>query len=204
VSLKSTFKSDLEKEQHLSILLDGYYKKHLKAYDFERISDFKEQITGVDLIFTNKTSGKRFYIDEKAQLDYINEELPTFAFELQYHKNSKSKKGWLFDAGKKTHFYSLITAIYSDEPKKFTSCKITFVNRERLVAFLESRNIDEKELEICIAEHSKKQGKLTIDQLNDRKEGYLYFSSNNKVEKPVNLILKLHFLEQNGVAKRLI
>jgi len=202
--LKSAFKSDLEKEQQLSVLLDNYYQKHLKTYDFERVSNLEEQLAGIDLVFTHKSSGERFYIDEKAQLDYINEELPTFAFELSYYKNSELRKGWLFDSNKKTYFYSLITAIYSDEPGKFTSCKITFVNRKKLVQLLESRNISEKVLTTQIVENPEKQGKVQMNELHHRKEGYLYFSRKNKVEKPANLILKLDFLVQNGVAKRLI
>lgn len=194
----------MEKERQLSVLLDHYYQKHLKTYGFERVSNLKEQLSGIDLVFTHKSSGERFYIDEKAQLDYINEELPTFAFELCYHKNSEPKKGWLFDSSKKTHFYSLITAIYSDEPGKFTSCKITFVNRKKLVQLLGSRNISEKVLMAQIDEKTKKQGKVPIGELHHSREGYLYFSSKNKVEKPVNLILKLDFLALNGVAKRLI
>ena len=105
--MKSTFKSDLEKEQSLQNLLDLYYRKHLLHYDFERISDLKEQIAGVDLVFTDKVSGEPFYIDEKAQLDYINEELPTFAFELSYHKNSEPKKGWAFRLQQKDSFLFL-------------------------------------------------------------------------------------------------
>lgn len=202
--MKSAFKSDLEKEQQLSVLLDNYYQKHLKTYDFQRVSNLEEQLAGIDLAFTHKSRGERFYIDEKAQLDYINEELPTFAFELSYYKNSELRKGWLFDTNKKTHFYSLITAIYSDEPGKFTSCKITFVNRQKLVLLLESRNISEKVLTTQIVENTEKQGKVQMNELHHRKEGYLYFSSKNKVEKPANLILKLDFLVQNGIAKRLI
>jgi len=204
VSLKSTFKSDLEKEQKLFVLLDYYYGKYLKNYTFARISDFKQQMKGVDLILTHKESGATFFVDEKAQLDYINEELPTFAFELKYFKKGVHKKGWLFDTGKKTHFYSLITAIYSDEPGKFTSCKITFVNREKLIHLLESRNISEKLLESQISEHPETQGKVEMKQLDHRKEGCLYFSSQNKGEKPVNLVLKLDFLIKNGIAKRFI
>jgi len=204
VLLKSTFESDLQKEQSLAFLLDAYYQKHLKAHDFERVSDIKQQIKGIDLVFTNKISGERYYIDEKAQLDYINETLPTFAFELAYSKNGESKEGWLYDSDKKTHFYALITAIFADEPNKFTSCKITFVNREKLTRFLASRNISKKSMASEIKKHPQKHSKLKIDQLDSAKEGYLYFSSKNKAEKPINLVLKLDFLIKNQVARQFI
>ena len=102
--MKSKFKADLKKEQKLTPLLDSYYQEHLKHYSFERISQLKKQLQGIDVILKDKRSSKQFYVDEKAQLDYINESLPTFAFELFYQKNGVQKQGWLFDAAKKTHF----------------------------------------------------------------------------------------------------
>ncbi len=204
MSLKSSFKSDLEKEQKLTVFLDKYYEKHLVRYEFERISDKNLQIRDIDLIFNRIHSGEEFFVDEKAQLDYINEELPTFAFELFYLKNGDQKKGWFFDGNKSTDFYSLITSIFSDEPGAFTSCKITFVNRKKLIAFLASKKITETMLVSKISEHSQKKNKLEIAELHPKKEGYLYFSSQNKAEKPINLILKLDFLIQNGLAKRFV
>ncbi len=147
---KSTFSSDLQKEQKLSVLLDSHYNTYLKQYDFERVKDMKQQLVGIDLILTHKSNGEKVLVDEKAQLDYVNENLPTFAFELGYQK-----KGWLFDASKKTDFYALITGIFSDEPDTYTSCKITWVNRKKLVYFLKTRNIVSNTLEA----YTKRQGK---------------------------------------------
>ena len=83
---KSTFSSDLQKEQKLSVLLDSHYNTYLKQYDFERVKDMKQQLVGIDLILTHKSNGEKVLVDEKAQLDYVNENLPTFAFELGYQK----------------------------------------------------------------------------------------------------------------------
>ncbi|GMN10009.1 hypothetical protein MTsPCn9_15760 [Croceitalea sp. MTPC9] len=203
MGLKNNFKSDLEKEKKLTVLLDSYYKSNLKHYTFERITDIKQQYKGVDLIFKHMESGASFYIDEKAQLDYINEDLPTFAFELCYLKNGEEKRGWLFDEKKITNFYSLITAIYSDEPNSYTSCKITLVNRKRLIEFLLKRGIDKKSISENIFLRVKKHGKHKILGLDDKKEGYLFFSKQNKNEQPINLILRLDFLIQHKIAKRL-
>ena len=200
MGLKSNFKSDLKKEKQLSLLLDSCYKSKLKHYSFERIADLNQQYKGVDVIFKHKQKGDVYYIDEKAQLDYINEDLPTFAFEVSYQKNSMQKQGWLFDQSKKTDFYSLVTAIYSDEPTAYTSCKITLVNRTKLLAFLKKRELD-KDL---IAAKPKQHGKHVIAALNNKDEGYLYFSKDNKAEQPVNLILRLDFLIKNKLGKRLV
>ncbi len=204
MKLQSSFKSDLKKEQQLTFLLNTYYTKNLKFYDFERVSDLKRQLAGIDVIFTHKTTGVSFNIDEKAQLDYINEDLPTFAFELKYQKKGVNKKGWLFDDKKQTHFYALITGIYQDAPYIFTSCKITLVNRKKLLAFLTQLGIRENTLYDYVATNDSLNGKFPIAELNPKNEGYLFASRNNKAEKPLNLILKLEFLIENGIAKRLV
>jgi len=203
-NLKSKFKADLSKEKQLTHLLDSYYQKHLKQYCFERISNLKKQLQGIDLILKDKNSGKPFFVDEKAQLDYVNESLPTFAFELMYLKNNVQKQGWLFDASKKTQFYALVTSIYSDEDDVFTSCNITFVNREKLIQHLEEVGLSQKRLERIISENHSIHGKLNLKQLNPKSEGYLFFSTKNKAEKPINLILKLDYLERIGVTKKLV
>jgi len=201
---KSKFENDLKKEGYLSVFLDSIYENHLKNYHFQRIHALKEQLKGVDLILTHKISEKIFFIDEKAQLDYLNDDLPTFAFELSYLKKGKAKIGWLFDDAKKTDFYSLITAIYSDEPNRFTSCKLTFVNRKKLLGFLETRSITQTYLEQYAEKSSIVHGKIKIPELDSKKEGYLFYSTRNKAEKPLNLILKLDFLIENSLAKRLV
>ncbi len=202
--LKSNFNSDLKKEQKLAVLLDTYYKKHFNFYNFKRVYNLKEQLSGIDLVLTHKSSKKQFLVDEKAQLDYINEDLPTFAFELSYFKNNIEKKGWLFDTSKKTDFYSLITSIYSDEPHKYTSCKITFVNRKKLLLFLNNLELNESSLYKYCLENNSKHGKIKHPKLNHRREGYLFISSKNKAEKPINLILRLDFLIAKGIAKQLV
>lgn len=203
MALKSTFTNDLKKEQQLTVLLDAYYHKNLKHYSFERIKDRKQQFEGIDLIFTHKETGLHYLVDEKAQLDYLNEDLPTFAFELSYKKAGLLKKGWLFDSTKKTEFYSLVTGIYTDVPNTFTSCKITLVNRAKLIAYLNSSRITEVHLKSIVNNHETRHGKLKLSKLDHRKEGYIYISSKNKAEQPINLVLRLSFLLQNGLAKRL-
>ncbi|MCR9263595.1 MAG: hypothetical protein NXH86_05520 [Flavobacteriaceae bacterium] len=202
--MKSKFLSDLSKEKQLAPLLDFYYQKHLQQYAFERVSNLKQQRQGIDLILEHKTSKNIFYVDEKAQLDYVNESLPTFAFELFYHKNGYQKHGWLFDNSKKTHFYALVTSIFSDEEKMFTSCNITFVNRKKLIGHLVDLNLTEEHLTKVIRNNAQTNGKLILEKLHPKKEGFLFFSKSNKAEKPINLVLRLEFLIEIGVAKRLV
>ncbi|TMU55099.1 hypothetical protein [Flagellimonas algicola] len=202
--MKSNFEDDLAKERLLSQFLDIQYQKHLRRYFFKRISDTEAQLQGIDLVFTHKQTGLLYHIDEKAQLDYPNENLPTFAFELCYEKDGEPKTGWFLDATKKTDFYSLITGIYADEKDKFTACNITFVNREKLLDFLASWKLTKEKMEQLALSQPDYHGKMELNMLNPQTEGYLFFSRKNKVEEPVNLILKLEFLIRIGVGKRLV
>lgn len=199
---KSSFKSDLAKEQQLTTLLNSYYSKHLKHYDFERVHSIKEQLEGVDVNFAHRSNSKVFHVDEKAQLDYINEDLPTFAFEICYFKNNIEKEGWFYDANKKTDFYALITAIYNDGGNDFTSCKITLVNRLKLQSVLHKKGLENHKLKSHY--NNALHGRICVDELDCRKEGYLFLSKKNKAEKPLNLILRLDWLLELGVAKRLV
>ncbi|SHI48025.1 hypothetical protein [Pseudozobellia thermophila] len=200
MNARSKFGEDLQKERKLQSLLDTYYAQYLKQYSFERVVDLDRQLAGIDLLFTHKSNGEVFSLDEKAQLDYINDDLPTFAFEVSYLKDNRLKKGWLFDQSKKTDFYALVTAIYADEPDRFTSCKVTFANRKKLLRFLSDRKLTAERLENRALPH----GKIAIGELDQATEGYLYFSRANKAEKPLNLVLRLDFLIHEGIAKRFV
>ncbi|NKI31236.1 hypothetical protein [Croceivirga thetidis] len=195
--MKNNFKSDLKKEALLHPLIDSYYQK-LKHYTFERISDLNQQLKGVDVILKDKRDGTIYFVDEKAQLDYLNESLPTFAFEIQYLKKDSIREGWLFDSNKKTQFYTLATSIFSDEEEKLTSCQLTFINREKLLELLKHKGIEKQTLVNYSSNVAK--GKIRITELNPRTEGYLYLSR-NKAEAPLNLILKLNWLIDEGVGK---
>ncbi len=199
--MKSAFKKDLEKEGLLSVYLNSCYDKRLRHYTYQRIPDIEQQLQGIDLYFKNKRTGKAYAVDEKAQLDYINEDLPTFAFELSYLKNGNEKIGWFLDQRKKTEFYALITAIFLDE-QEYSSCKITLVNRKKLLQKLAGVGLDLDHLKSYRATAS--HGRRRLQQLDPRKEGYLFFSSKNKVEQPLNLILKLDWMIENNIAKRLL
>ncbi len=200
--MKSSFRSDLSKEQSLHSLLDGHYAR-MKNYQYNRIHDMQQQLNGVDLFFTHKTTREKYAVDEKAQLDYINEDLPTFAFEIHYLKDGQLKTGWFFDPKKKTDFYALATAIYSDEVGKYTSCKVTLVNRHKLIQKLDGKKLNQQRLTKCYRESKVEHGKIQLQELDPTSQGYLYKSLKNKAEKPLNLILKLDWLIKERVAKRM-
>jgi len=202
----SKFQSDLAQEEILSKYLDKIYKE--KKIEFERIFDLDIQHQGIDLkIFVNSN---QYLIDEKAQLHYINSELPTFTFELSYMKNNILKNGWLFDENKKTEYYFLITGIYlkenktklktSDDIKKL---KITSVNRNKMIQHLDSIGLNISSLQKYDNHFrmNNSYGKNEITELDKYSEGLIYFSE-QLVEKPINIQLRLEYLIQSEVAKK--
>ncbi len=204
----SRFKSDLLQEQILAQYLNSIYRK--KGFDFRRSTTKAEQHLGIDLIIEH--DGIDFNIDEKAQLHYLNKDLPTFTFELSY-LNSKNaiSTGWLMDTCKKTHYYFLVTAIFTSQPidklcrfEDISSVKIMSVSRLKLLHFLENIGLAANTLEdydSTFRNHGS-FGKNIIEELNPRSEGLIYFTE-HLAEHPMNLQLRLDFLIRSRVAKRI-
>jgi hypothetical protein len=72
---------DMSAESELARFLDENFYDHFPnadAFDsIERIYNKNLQLSGIDVVF-NAKDGRTFRIDEKAQLYYLNKDLPTF------------------------------------------------------------------------------------------------------------------------------
>ena len=206
--MESNFEKDLSKEQMLGKYLDGIYPHILKGLNIQRISDDEQQHRGIDLVISH--NGKEYYIDEKAQLDYLEIDLPTFAFEITYIKDGEQRLGWVFDKSKLTHKYFAITGIFCNTEKipesGFKSCKITSVDRARLVNRLKSKGLDyERIMQINQEIRSgTTENRIAVNELDERTEGYFYYSKSGKAEQPINIVLKLDFLIQSEAAKKIV
>lgn len=203
----SNFKEDLAKEKFLSEYLNSIYKKTLKI-NFDRVTNLNLQHKGVDLIYHARD--KDYFIDEKAQLNYIDCSLPTFTFELSYFKDEVEKCGWLIDKTKITTHYFLITGIYANDKndlsKGFKKCSITSVDKLKLKGYLTSIGLDDEKLlqyQKDVRLKKKPLTKTRLKELDMIKEGCLFYSP-QLTEKPINLQLRLKFLTEKGIAKRLI
>lgn len=202
----SKFNYDLNQEQILSKYLDNIYDG--KKIKYKRIFDLNMQHQGVDVIMT--VDSTEYNIDEKAQLHYIGSDLPTFTFELSYLKNNLNKEGWLFDEHKLTQYYFLITGIFLKKSKTILSTpddiekiKITSVNRQKLIGFLESKGLNKGKLlkYDSVIRENKTFGKNELAELNEKTEGLIYYT-NHLSEKPINLQLRLKFLLDKELAKK--
>ncbi|RZV62015.1 MAG: hypothetical protein EX254_07640 [Flavobacteriaceae bacterium] len=201
----SKFESDLNAEQILTEYLDIIYSEI--GFSTTRVFDSERQNIGIDLVITHKQ--KNYTIDEKSQLHYLNQRLPTFAFELDYLKKGLLKKGWLFDRRKATQFYFLVTEIILNNGMQaleskydVESIKILSVNRNRLIRLLAAKSLKEDSINEIIKGLRKKKefGRHSLPNLDKRREGIIHFNK-SLAEQPINLVLKLDFLITEKVAK---
>lgn len=204
--MNSNFDSDLSKEGLLGKYLDDIYPKILEGFTIQRISDADLQHQGVDLIISKDNC--HFNIDEKAQLDYLEHDLPTFAFEITYIKDGQQKQGWLYDSDKTTDRYFAVTGITCNTPNEpksgFKSCKIVSVNRSKLINLLTLKGLTYKRI-IEINQEIRSattDGRISVMELEGRAQGNFHYTT-GKVERPINIVLKLEYLIAENVAKRI-
>ena len=202
------FEQDLNHEKILATYLDHIYK--LKGYSVERPTNMNKQHRGVDLII--QKDGQELLVDEKAQLHYLNADLPTFTFELSYlNKSGSKKKGWFLDKSKETNFYFLVTNIMLRDnlkvlrmPEDIATLKITAVSRKQLKDYLTKKGLTEKQLSDYDAEirHKARYGRNSIKGLDSKREGLMFYTAHLQ-EKPMNLQLRLDFLIKAKVGKQI-
>ncbi|MGL4402651.1 MAG: hypothetical protein ACRCTS_02835 [Fusobacteriaceae bacterium] len=152
------------------------------------------QLKGIDLIVT--TDKEVFKIDEKAQLYYINNPLPTFAFELQFlNRNSEVSEGWLINSNLENDYYMLIwpSAKHSDlsliTKDDFSQIECLLIKKSEILNFLERKGWTTEKIKNEIDTiHSHNQfGRINIP--NER-DFFFYHSSPDKyIEQPINLVV---------------
>ena len=102
---------DMSAEGQLGIFLDRYLYSRLeeagRIRSFRRVRDRSGQLRGTDVILTAPEGGA-LRLDEKAQLYYLNRDLPTFAFELLFLRQGGLTPGWLCREGLDTDRYLLV------------------------------------------------------------------------------------------------
>jgi len=200
-----TFQSDLISEKKLGVYLDKVYpriKGLEKKFIFSRKENLEQQHLGIDLVLTDKKSGQEIYVDEKAQLHYLNKSLTTFTFELSYLKNEVWKKGWFYDEKKLTQTYFLITSIVVDENKDFKNCRLITVNRIYFQKFLEDKGLTEEKIfeyeKLFRTDVKRYNGEQIISEI-DNDFATIHCSFSNLREKPINLKVKLDALLEHNL-----
>ncbi len=204
-AMPNLFLFDLNREQQLGDFLDKVYLHCFDSSRFhlQRAKDLTRQHQGTDLVIVDRLRNCRYHIDEKAQLDYINKTLPTFAFELSYLKSGVHKKGWLLAPNKKTDCYFLITSIQQDKSGQIMGCRVVSVHCKKLWALLNSKGLSGSVL-MAHEQRLRKagiDGKIVIPELDAGREGYLYYTRKRKIESPINLVIRINYLMDELVGK---
>lgn len=140
-------RSDTAAEIEIGKFLDRYFYPRFNNGENKviRIFDRALQLKGIDVIF-EKTSGNKYFLDEKAQVHYINKNLPTFAFEIDSIQRGNLTPGWFLNQHYETTHYVLIWINANkeyDEKKVLTCDSIEFldvmiVDRKKLITNLNS------------------------------------------------------------------
>lgn len=126
--MRTNRKNDSNAEQELGKFLDEYCYPHLQFrpdMHWTRSSDpinLNDQYAGIDgFLSFNSANGVREIrtIDEKAALQYLNKNLPTFALELSFLERNgiAPHPGWLIDEQKKTDYYLFMWPNAQVDPK---------------------------------------------------------------------------------------
>jgi len=200
-----SFQKDLDNEAKFGNYLDKLYpqiKGLDKKFTFFRKNDLKSQYAGIDLILKDKESGEERYIDEKAQLYYLNKSLKTFTFEISYLKDGIWKKGWFYDEKKLTQTYFLFTCIETNSKNEFINCRFISINRKYLQEFLEEAGLTQEKIfayeKIFRDDKKKYNGDQVVFEL-DSSFATFHCSFSNLKEEPINLKIKLNALLEHGL-----
>ena len=179
-----TYEEDLRKTKVVEKFLDKYlYKGNQK-----RITDKKQQLAGIDVIFEDKK------IDEKAAINYMENQLETYSFELEFtDRYGNIRDGWFLDSTKVNDYYLLIylegnprlTNIYD-----ITKIEYILVRKDKIRELLNKIKIKKK-----IKSFKYKESKFGLYQylLYCEHENTRYKlklkRSNKLIEEPLNIII---------------
>lgn len=198
VTIKSRRADDMTAEAQLAIFLDRYlydrFPNKQRYSSIERLTSKSDQLKGTDVRFT-MNDGQVWNIDEKAQLYYLNRNLPTFAFEIQFLRQGIPTTGWLCNKRLDTHYYLLIWPFANrDSPagivwSDFTKAECYMVKKEDVLAFLREKGLTVEQLLTDATRFREKglTGKIKIEGISGV---YYYISAPSKyVEEPINIVI---------------
>ena len=207
--MKSNRHNDSHAEQVLGSLLDNVFYNKVKkliqerlsanSIEWKRVSDKELQYKGIDGII--KIDDKELVIDEKAALDYLTQELNTFAFEISYLNDFNDEvPGWYVKEGLDTDYYLLVWPRSQNNDLKylrqedFTSAEIAFINKKILIEKI-NKKVDGSHL----FEYAKQM--RYIYSMSEKKEydtinNVFLVYSGQKSEKSINYLVSKQELLQ--------
>ena len=200
---------DMRAERELAKFLDEHlYQKLLnegKFTSFERVTDIRRQMQGIDII--GKTADKCYKIDEKAQLHYLNDTRPTFAFELEFIRYGQAIEWWFLKNYLETTHYLLLwpNAKTKDlsriDSGDFTNIEGMMISKRKLKKHLEGIGLSDKLLK---AETQRLRACGASEAQEPFCKGIKFYVSPAYIENPVNLIVNKRILAKVADAHYMI
>ena len=187
--------SDNQSETAVSQFLDKYfYPKFVR--NFHRNQDRSAQLKGIDVTFDYK--GKHHIVDEKTAAHYVNKNLPTFAFELDFiARNGDLHEGWFFDSSKKTEYY-LLSWIWATKERYFscediTKLDISLVNRAKIHDMLSSFGFT-KQSAVNVSKNLRFNSNFGLSYKSSKP--FWFYYTERLAEKPINIIIRRKVLQE--------
>ena len=196
---------DSQAEDAVSQFLDQFfYQKYVRNQI--RYSDLETQLKGVDVTFDFEDQ-TRLLVDEKAAAHFVNKNIPTFAFELDFVGiDGKLKEGWLFDEKKETQYY-LLSWIRAAKTKGF-SCddisqlEVLLVDRLKVVGLLKEFGLDKNRAKE-ISRNLRMKNQFGPTYKNPNIPFYFYFTE-HLTERPINIVIRKSALIRLGALHKFI
>jgi hypothetical protein len=191
-------KTDTEKEEAIAKYLDQYFYSKPCIKDYSRKIDRTTQLEGIDVTFTinhPNLSTDTLYVDEKSAAHYVNKNIPTFAFELQFQNSRNIKtKGWLYDENKKTTHYLIIWVKTNRSDSNFSfidlsELEVMLIDRMSIKQILNDKKFNIENLDDYISEMLKDC--KNPNEKNSKEFGaFKLHYSGHLSEKSINVTLK--------------
>ena len=199
--MQSKYDKDKFLEERFAKWLDDNFYEELAKRElilgWYRVNGEKLQKEGKDtIIITN--AGKEIVIDEKATLHFINDDLPTFAFEL---KNQKSGAiGWLINNKLKTDYYLLAWPCGKEKitsSEDFLYSDVMIISKNDILKLLSDNKIDLSNIDSFINENLK-----LVDEKNNRihlADGIMFNVNYSLAERPINIVINRDKLIEKAI-----
>lgn len=203
--MTKTFRSnDKAIETELAKFLDEHFYPRFVT-NFHRYTDRDSQLHGLDVHF-DYNSHTKMLVDEKAQTHYINKQLPTFAFEVNFVNSAGLLNvGWLLDEKKLTRYYALMW-IQAKKDKRIlatdiTEVEIIVIERSKILFLLAGHGYDKYKTQLTAARIRlyEESGK----QYEGKRPFYFYYTP-QLAERPVNIVIKKPVLEEMAFARFIV
>ncbi|OEF96110.1 hypothetical protein [Desulfuribacillus alkaliarsenatis] len=194
---------DMNAEVQLSRFLDKHFytwlEKQNNNISVERSTDPNDQMKGIDICIHSE-KGKLF-IDEKAQLYFINKGLPTFAFEISFMNRKKElAEGWLFNNELLTDYYLLIwpyaTKKENVKTEDYTRLECLLIKKRKIQNYLSNKGWNKDRIYKRANEIRKESlfGKIEIE---NESNFYFFFSKpKDYSEQPINIVIRKNVLRE--------